>query len=265
MFRYVAAVAALLISAVQCAAHDQWVEVNTNVTRVGDAVHINLMLGNHGNDHRDFKVAGKADPAAGSLEIIAPGGKRFDLLSELVDTGYAPREGYWTTRFVGEQEGLYAVARLSDQVVRYAPKRSVQSAKAFFVLSHTLDKVAADQPDFDRPLGHPYELVPEVNPVATMGPGRAIRLRLLFRGQPAADEVVSFVARGEQVAEGFDPLHQAKTDSEGRVTFVPREGNHYLVSAHREQADETGNGYDSTKYAATLWIYVPQTCPCCLE
>jgi len=40
-------------------AHDTWVQTNTNLIRSGDAVHVDLMLGNHGNDHRDFKLASK--------------------------------------------------------------------------------------------------------------------------------------------------------------------------------------------------------------
>src|SRR6185436_2774462 len=49
-------------------AHDTWVQTNTNVVRTGDAVHVDLMLGNHGNDHRDFKLASKLAPGtAGSF------------------------------------------------------------------------------------------------------------------------------------------------------------------------------------------------------
>ena len=38
-------------------AHDTWVQTNTNVIRTGDAVHIDLMLGNHGNDHLSVRNA----------------------------------------------------------------------------------------------------------------------------------------------------------------------------------------------------------------
>ena len=54
---------ALLVPPVIVSAHDTWVQTNTPLIRVGDAVHIDLMLGNHGNDHRDFKLASKVDPA----------------------------------------------------------------------------------------------------------------------------------------------------------------------------------------------------------
>jgi uncharacterized GH25 family protein len=257
--------AAVLLAASSLSAHDAWLQVNTNIVRVGDAVRIDLMLGNHGNNHRDFKLAGKLDPAAGSLEVIAPSGKRYDVKDRLADTGYTPREGFWTTRFAGDESGFYMAARLSEQVVSYAPKRSIQSAKTCFVLSRSLDQVSQDNPGFDKPLGHPLELVPHANPVTPMGPGQAIQVRLLFKGQPLAGETVSFIPRGEELSEEFDSRYERKTDAEGRASFTPKEGNYYLVVAHREAPNERGQGYEMTKYSATLCLFVPQICPCCGE
>src|SRR6516162_4130665 len=101
MMRYTLAVAAALTAAVVGRAHDPWVQTNTNVVRPGDNVHIDLLLGNHGNGHRDFKLAGKADLAAATLTVLAPDGKRYDLKDRLADTGYTPTEGFWTARFAG--------------------------------------------------------------------------------------------------------------------------------------------------------------------
>lgn len=59
-------------------AHDTWVQTNTPIVRTGDAVHLDLLLGNHGNDHRDFKIAGKlAAESVGTFEVVAPDGKRY--------------------------------------------------------------------------------------------------------------------------------------------------------------------------------------------
>src|SRR5262245_3603848 len=99
MVKHVGSLALLLGGAVAAGAHDTWVQINTNVVRVGDNVHVDLMLGNHGNDHRDFKLAGKVDPAGCTLEVLAPDGKRYDLKDRLIDVGYVPKEGYWTTKF----------------------------------------------------------------------------------------------------------------------------------------------------------------------
>ena len=109
--------------------HDTWVQTNTNLVRTGDAVHIDLMLGNHGNEHRDFKLAGKLSLEGATLEVIGPDGSRYDLKDRLIDTGYTPQEGYWTTRFEPAEPGLYMVAHRSDRVMSYAPERSIKSGE----------------------------------------------------------------------------------------------------------------------------------------
>src|SRR5262245_60276648 len=81
-------------------AHDTWVQTNSNVFRTGDSVHVDLMLGNHGNEHRDFKLANKIDLEKCTLAIVDPDGRKYDVKDRVVDTAYAPREGYWSTKFV---------------------------------------------------------------------------------------------------------------------------------------------------------------------
>ena len=246
-------------------AHDTWVETNTNLIRSGDAVHVDLKLGNHGNDHRDYKLAGKPDVQASTLEIVAPNGGRYDIKDRLIDTGYTPTEGYWEARFAAVEPGLYCVVHSYEKVVHYAPKRSVKSAKTFFVVSRSLDKVSQDNPGFDRAFGHALELVPTSNPVTPMGPGQPIEIQLLYKGKPLPDAKVSFVPRGHTLKEGFDENYEQMTDAEGRAKFTPRMGNSYLVVAHREEPNESGDGYESTKYSATLTVFVPELCPCCSE
>src|SRR5436305_6429281 len=110
---------ALALSALLCCAaagmgHDSWVQTNAHIVRVGDNVHIDLMLGNHGNDHRDFKLAGKVTLEGTALHVLAPDGKKYDLKGRLEYTVCTPKEGYSTTRFAGGRPGLYMVAHTSD-------------------------------------------------------------------------------------------------------------------------------------------------------
>lgn len=267
---YVAAslvLAALLAIPLVSRAHDTWVQTNINLIRVGDAVHIDLMLGNHGNEHRDFKIASKLDLTDATLSVVAPDGKRYDLKDRLADTGYAPKEGYWTTAFAADKPGLYLIGHTYDSVVSYAPERAVKSAKTFFVASTSLDKPKADNPGFDKPLGHPLEIVPVVNPVTPMGPGSMLRVRLLYKGKPLANTRMAFIPRGGTLKEGMDTQFERMTDVKGEATFEPKEANLYLVVAHKDEMQESGTQrgkpYSFTKYGATLTVYVPQICPCC--
>ena len=242
-------------------AHDTWLQTNTNVVRTGDAVHVDLMLGNHGNAHRDFKLASKTKLDDCKLEVIAPDGKQYDLKESLIDNGYSPQEGFWSAKVVTSQPGLYIVAYTLDTV--HHRTRGVKGAKVLFVASDSLDKVSSEIPGFDKPSGHLLELVPETNPVTPMGPGKAIKVRLLYKGKPLADTRVSFIPRGEVLSGDFDKNFERLTDNEGRATFIPKTGNYYLVVARHIEPEQKGDGYDKTSYSAALTVLVPELCSCC--
>lgn len=261
----VAIVCTLIMLTTSLRAHDTWVEAHTNLVRAGDVAFLSLKLGNHGNDHRDFKLAGKPKLESSTFSVIAPSGKEFDLKSDLNDEGYAPNEGFWSTRFVTGETGLHLVIHTTDSVVSYAPKRSIKSAKTFFVASKSLDNVPQDQPGFDRSFGHPLELIPRTNPVTPMGPGQPIELELHFQGKPLENVRVSCIPRGTTLTAEFDSQYEQLTDSKGRVNFEPKTGNVYLIVAHHEDPTAAGEGYTSTKFSATLTLFVPQICPCCGE
>ncbi|MFM8985034.1 MAG: DUF4198 domain-containing protein [Planctomycetia bacterium] len=259
-------VVAAVVTAALCPAtsrgHDTWVQTASRVVPPGEVVHVDLALGNHGNEHRDFKFAGKlASLEGGLLEVRGPQDRRTDLVPDLVDLGYAPKEGFWSARFVTAAEGLHCVAHTLDRL--HGTKRTVKSAKAYFLVARSPVTEAAAGETFAAPLGHALELVPETHPVRGCGPGKAVKVRILFRGRPLADERVSFIPRGAELKGAFDPEFERRTDAEGRASYVPKEGNYVLVVAHRTADDERGEGYDKTAYSATLVLTIPQRCDCC--
>lgn len=256
---------ALFATTSTATAHDTWVQTNTNVIRTGDAVHVDLMLGNHGNDHRDFKLASKISLDGVMLRLHGPKGSPIDLASRLIDVGYTPKEGFWTTKIGVTEAGLYLVEHKADSVVNHGkPVRSVRSGKTFFVAAKSLAEIPHENAGFDKVLGHALELVPEANTVTPMGPDVPIRVKLLFQGKPLPGAKVSFIPRGVTLSEGFDVNYERTTNDNGRASFTPKEGNYYLVVAHHE-TEEKGAGYDSSKYTATLTVFVPDVCPCCGE
>lgn len=261
----------LCVTAVAAHAHDTWVQTNTNLVRVGDAIHADLCLGNHGNTHRDFKLAGKlADLSAITINVIAPDGSHYDLRDRLSDVGYTPQEGYWTGAFVPAKPGIYCIAQTFDSVMSYAPERSIKSAKTYFVADKSLDK-PKEKPvgSWSKPIGSPLELVPVSNPVLPMGPGTALNVRLLYKGKPLAGTKIAFIPRGATLTEGTDPRYEKSTDAKGEASLTLTEANTYLIVAHREEKNEAGTlagkPYSFTQYAATMTVYVPKVCPCCGE
>ncbi len=234
-------------------AHDTWVETNTHLARVGEAVHVSLMLGNHGNNHRDFKLAGKVNLDGSTLSYRDPNGKVHDLKPNLRDNGHEDGEGFWVTKFAPAQPGTYIVGHTSAAVMTYAPVRSIKSAKTVFQASRQLDQMPKTHV-LNRVLGHPFELVAQ-SPVF---PADVLKVQLLWKGKPLAGKIVSFIPRGGQLTEDFDPRYERVTDKEGSVSFKPDEANYYLIVAHHNAPEEKGEGYESTKYSATLTWYVPR-------
>lgn len=252
----VCAVCLIFIAPLFAAAHDTWVETNTSLVRVGDIVHIDLKLGNHGNDHRDFKLAGKVGLDSCQIAVVSPNGKSFDLKPHLNDVGFAPKEGYWTSRYPAQEPGLYVVAQTVESL--RGKSRSIKSAKTYFMASKKLDEVSAAQTGLDLLIGQGLEIVPLSNPVTEMGPGQPIRVKILLQSRPLSGVRVSFVPRGTMLDEGFDKKYERATDSEGLASFTPEEGNVVLIVAHHSAPDQKGEGYDNTSYASTLTIAVPQ-------
>lgn len=247
---------ALVLAPFVATAHDTWVETNTAVVRQGDVVFVDLKLGNHGNDHRDFKLASKISLAPVQLSVIGPDGSSFDLKTGIIDNGFGPKEGYWSNRFVTKEAGLHTVSHTLDTL--HGTTRAIKSGKTYFVTSPKLDDVSASNTGFDKPLGHAMELVPLTNPVTAVGPNVPIRVKLLYQSKPLSGARVTFIPRGATLAEGFDKDHEALTDAEGNASFTPKEGNVVLVVVHHPVADQKGTGYEKTHYTATLTISVPQ-------
>ena len=258
--------AALLFVAATASAHahDTWVQSSPRLVRPDDVVHIDLFLGNHGNEHRDFKIAGKLGSLEGvQVGVIGPDGRKTDLVPDMVDLGYAPKEGFWTARFVPATAGLHCVAHYREGIRHGA--MGFKGGKTYFLAAESLDSPAKTEATILEPLGHPLELVLESHPVLDCGPGKPIVVRLLLKGKPLADQVVSFIPRGVTLAEGFDPNHERKTDADGRCSYTPKEGNLVLVVTHHVDLEQKGEGYEKANYAATLVLDVPQRCPCCAE
>lgn len=260
------ALACFVLSASVLYGHDTWVETHSPVIRTGDALYIDLMLGNHGNDHRDFKFASKVNLSDCQFNVWAPDGTKYDLTPQAIDTGYSPSEGFWRSKFVATLPGLYLVEQTFDKVVNHGrPIRSIKSGKAISIASDSLDQVPKDFSGFDRVLGHPLELIAINNPVTPMGPGIPIEVQVLFKGQPLPEARISFIPRGATLAEGFDENFERKTDTEGRASFIPRTGNQYLIVVHHQSENERTEDYELTAYSATLTVHVPEICPCCSE
>jgi uncharacterized GH25 family protein len=236
-------------------AHDTWVQSGPLVARRGDIVHVDLMLGNHGNQHRDFKLASKITLAPCTLQVISPDGAKLDIKPMLKDMGSAEKEGFWSARMLPEQLGVHQVIHTLDTL--HGKTRAVKSSKTFFIASECFESIPTEGHQRIQALQQGLELVLET-PLVELAAGKPIALRVLWNGKPLPNASVAFVPRGVQLAEGTDPQYERVSDAQGNVSFTPSEGNLVLAVVHHIAPNETGEGYDKTHYGATLVLPVPQ-------
>ncbi len=248
----------LLLSQTTAHAHDLWSQSNTPLVRTGEVVHVDLCLGNHGNHHRDFMLAGRVSLDWITADLIAPDGTRTDLRDQVTATASAEKEGCWTRAVIAEKPGAHCVVIALDRVMQHGKSiRGVRTAKSFFLASDSLDNAIVSTHAHDQPLGLPFEVVLKTCPFTETQVGLPIVAQVLHQGKPIGDVVVSFVPQGTALAGEFDPEYEFHTDSEGLVEFTPKSGNRYLIVAHYTAEDEQTDDYESTSYASTITLHVP--------
>lgn len=250
--RVLFAVAAVCLLSAAAIAHDAWLEMDGPVIRAGDVAQVRVLLGNHGNKHRDFKLAGKLDLSKGTLSVVSPDGQESDLKASAIDLGLGPRDGYWMARVPASSAGVYVVAHSSNS--KHGSTRSLKFAKAVFTAARSLDQPGEGK-GFDRVLGQTLEIIPLTDPTQVQT-GEAVRVRVLLQGKPLAGARVSFIPRGTVLAVGMDDEYERIADDAGEVSWTPEQVNDVLIAVHHLAADESGEGYEATQYAATLVIRV---------
>lgn len=254
MFRSIATTIALLFVGMPWSqAHDTWLEPGAAAVPVGEYTFVDLMLGNHGNDHRDFKLASKISLEPCTLSVVDPAGSTEDLKPFIVDMGHAEKEGFWTAKYVFTMPGLHRFVHTLDTLHRTT--RAIKSAKTFVMATGGGDsQTESSHPDECHGFG--LELVLQT-PFATIESGQPIEVQVMRSGKPLSQARVTFVPRGATLAADFDPDYERMSDADGRVQFVPEEGTVLFAVVHHMAADETGADYDKTHYSAAMVIQVP--------
>ena len=244
--------------------HDTWIETNASTVRAGDAVYIDLKLGNHGNAHRDFKQAGKVDLSSCEIKVRLPNGVDFDLRDQMHDLGYAPQEGYWSGKFVCTSGGTHIAVQHSDQILNHGrPVRSIKSAKCCFLVTAQLDRFQDQSTRWKEAVGHELEIVPVSHPILSTGPGMPVEVKVLRNGTPKANARVAFIPQGVTLNGDFDETYERMTDAQGIARFTPKTGMRLLIVTHERAENEKSADYDATHYSATLELLVSEICPCC--
>ncbi|MFO7172765.1 MAG: stalk domain-containing protein [Bacillota bacterium] len=260
------AAAALLLSLAGTAlAHQGWVEPNTPIARVGDLAYVDLLFGNHSNNHASYRIAGKWSMETTRVYVTSPDGTKTDISANVFDTGEPTdtpppgTKGYYTAAFVPGVPGAYIVSVEGDSIFKHGEVavRTLRSAKTFVAAADLpLRERVAFLAGFSRPVTPDRaELIPLVSPVS-LTPGAPVRIQLRIKGQPAPGQHVKVIRRS--TAEAWE----YQTDANGVVSFTAGNPDFYLVTAAIAAADERQEGqYDRTTYEATMTFVVHREVP----
>jgi Domain of unknown function (DUF4198) len=253
--------AALLALAMPVEAHDGWLEAHPVLVERGQPVSVFLMYGNHGNDHRSYRIAGKWRPEYATLVVTGPAGPPVDLTNQVTDLGDAedvgPKgpKGFHVAAFVPAQDGAYIalVTQSRELQVEGAKFQSIGTAKVVFAaLTSPVVAAARLLTGFDRAVASAdaLEIIPVTNPLA-LRTGDALTLEIRHRGRSLQNQPISIV-RG---IEGAPSAQTPTTDDRGQVKIVAGPADYYLTRASLEERTGAVGQVDKRVFEAT-YVFV---------
>jgi uncharacterized GH25 family protein len=246
-------------------AHDGWVEISPTIVEKNQAATIALIQGNHSNEHKSYRIAGKWDQKYTTLVVVDPKAKQNSLTDRLIDFGedaetIGPKgpKGYYLASFVPKDEGLYqAVARQARTVQQSdGPKLvTVRIAKtAFAAFSVPTVAAAKNLKGFDHIIAgdDAVEFIPVTNPLAIVAGGE-VTLELRRQGKAAPGQTITLVRR----IDGPASVQERRTDEKGRVTFTVGPADSYLARAKIDEETPRPDGQkDKSSYESTYVFQV---------
>jgi uncharacterized GH25 family protein len=252
--------ASLLLSvSVPVFAHDGWSQTKAPIIAPGEVSYIELLLGNHSNEHKSYRIAGQWSPDSSKVFVTLPSGQKADITSTRFYTGEAATatepavNNGFEASFSSSAPGAYIITVEGDSMFKSAAStsRTLRSAKSFVAVSDipTVERVQALQ-GFSRPVNTDRaELVPLFNPAAVT-PKEKVSVQLLLKGSPLANTEVDLIRRSNSESQMFT------TDASGIVSFETGPADYYLVRAKPSVAEKKEGEYDTVSYEATMTFTV---------
>ncbi|MCY9512838.1 DUF4198 domain-containing protein [Paenibacillus apiarius] len=245
--------------AIPAFAHDGWSQTNSPIIGEGEVSYVEMMLGNHSNEHRSYRIAGQWSTDSSKVYVLNPSGKKTDITDTRFYTGEAATEeepavnNYFVSSFSASKPGAYIVSVEGDSIFKHDGKasRTLRSAKSFVaVMDIPVLKRASLLKGFERLVSPDRaELVPLFSPAAVR-PNQEISAQLMLKGKPLADTEVSLIRRSNSEAKTL------KTDAKGTISFKTGPADYYLLRAKPTMNEQVEGQYDSVSYEATMTFIV---------
>jgi uncharacterized GH25 family protein len=245
--------------------HDGWVEISPTIVEKNQAATIALFQGNHSNEHKSYRIAGKWDSKYTTLVIVDPTGKQNTLTDRLIDLGedaetIGPKgpKGFHLASFVPKVEGLFQAMARQVRTLQQSdgPKIvTIRLAKtAFAAFKVPTVSAAKNLKGFDRSIAgdDAVELIPVSNPLAVFS-GGSMTLELRQKGKPISAQVIALVRR----IDGSASVQEQTTDEKGRVNFSVGPADSYLARVKIDGETPRPDGQkDRASYESTYVFQV---------
>ncbi len=242
-------------------AHDGWSQTNSPIIEVGEVSYVELLYGNHSNNHASYRIDGRWNTDNTSVFISTPNGEKIDISNTLFYTGELSdvsedRLGVnnsYIASFSSSTPGIYIVSVEGDSIFAHGDvaSRTLRSAKSFVAINDI--PMMSHVQDFEGFVQHVSpdraELVPLFNPAA-ITPEQEVSVQLFMQGEPLVDTDVSIIRRSTSDVEVLT------TSAEGIVTFTTGPADYYLVRAKPSTDEGVEGEYDKTNYEATMTFVV---------
>lgn len=111
--------------------------------------------------------------------------------------------------------------------------------------------------DYSKPLGYPVEILLEQNPY-DLGMGDELSFRVLFNGEPVANQIVraSYEGfHGHDASDHHANAYNLRTDEDGRARFLLNNAAlWYIALIHMEKIDDEEADYESSWATVTFEV-----------
>ncbi|USG63941.1 DUF4198 domain-containing protein [Brevibacillus ruminantium] len=253
------ALALACLLAVPASAHDGWSQTNMPIISSGEVSYVELLLGNHSNNHASYRIDGTWSKDTTKVYVTQPSGSKADISATLFYTGEEKdvtdpgKNNYYVASFSSSAPGAYIISVEGDSIFKNGDvaSRTLRSAKSFVAISDipTMQRVK-DLQGFSQPVSADRaELVPLFNPAAVT-PDQEVKVQLLLKGKPLKDTEISVIRRSNSDAANY------KTDANGVITFTTGAADYYLLRAKPATDEKLAGEYDATNYEATMTFTV---------
>lgn len=242
-------------------AHDGWSQTNTPIVEQGEVIYVEVLFGNHSNDHASYRIDGTWNTDTSNLFVTAPTGDKIDISKTLFYTGELSNveasnlgiNNYHVGSFSSSTPGIYILSMEGEQVFTHGEEvsRTLRSAKSFAAVSEiSTISHAADLDGYDQQINTDRaELVPLFNPTV-ITPNEEVAVQFFLKGEPKEGIDISIIRRSTSESE----VH--RTDENGIITFTTGSADYYLLRA-KPSTDEAVEGeYDQTFYESTMTFTV---------